>query len=153
MKQLIKALRPVLVEDEGVRYEIYLDHLGYATFGIGHLVTEKDPEWGRPVGSEVLEERVWSAFSRDMEQAIADAERLVDSVYVHPLEVQIVLVSLVFQLGLTRARKFKKFVAAINSYLYGVAAEELQNSKLYYQTTARTQRHMERLNNASRNSR
>ena len=28
--------------DEGVKYEVYLDHLGLPTFGVGHLVTEDD---------------------------------------------------------------------------------------------------------------
>lgn len=28
--------------DEGVVYEIYKDHLGYPTFGVGHLVLESD---------------------------------------------------------------------------------------------------------------
>ena len=28
--------------DEGVKYEIYADHLGYLTFGVGHLVTKND---------------------------------------------------------------------------------------------------------------
>ena len=32
--------------DEGVVFEIYLDHLGYKTFGVGHLVLESDPEHG-----------------------------------------------------------------------------------------------------------
>tara|TARA_Y100001937_G_scaffold59774_1_gene82057 strand:+ start:214 stop:354 length:141 start_codon:yes stop_codon:yes gene_type:complete len=31
--------------DEGVVYEIYKDHLGYPTFGVGHLVLESDPEY------------------------------------------------------------------------------------------------------------
>ena len=30
--------------DEGVVYEVYKDHLGYPTFGVGHLVLESDPE-------------------------------------------------------------------------------------------------------------
>ena len=30
--------------DEGVVNEIYLDHLGYPTFGVGHLDLESDPE-------------------------------------------------------------------------------------------------------------
>jgi GH24 family phage-related lysozyme (muramidase) len=34
----IDVLRKELEVDEGVKYEIYNDHLGYATFGIGHLV-------------------------------------------------------------------------------------------------------------------
>ena len=40
----IEQLRNELEIDEGVKYEIYLDHLGLPTFGIGHLVTENDPE-------------------------------------------------------------------------------------------------------------
>ena len=34
----IDQLRKELEEDEGVEYEIYNDHLGYPTFGIGHLI-------------------------------------------------------------------------------------------------------------------
>jgi len=45
----IDELREELKEDEGCKYEIYLDHLGLPTFGIGHLVTEWDEEYGKPV--------------------------------------------------------------------------------------------------------
>ena len=41
----IEQLRKELEVDEGVKHEIYNDHLGYATFGIGHLV--RDSEIGR----------------------------------------------------------------------------------------------------------
>lgn len=34
----IDKLREELKIDEGVKYEIYLDHLDLPTFGIGHLV-------------------------------------------------------------------------------------------------------------------
>ena len=34
----IEQLKETLKVDEGVVYEIYHDHLGYPTFGIGHLV-------------------------------------------------------------------------------------------------------------------
>ena len=44
--------------DEGVEYAIYNDHLGYPTFGVGHLVLESDPEHGQPVGTPISEERV-----------------------------------------------------------------------------------------------
>jgi len=27
-----------LIADEGYKYEIYLDHLGYPTMGVGHLI-------------------------------------------------------------------------------------------------------------------
>ena len=48
--------------DEGVKYEIYKDHLGYPTFGVGHLITEDDPEYGEPVGTPITEERVRACF-------------------------------------------------------------------------------------------
>ena len=36
----INKLRVEIEKEEGCKYEIYLDHLGLPTFGIGHLVTE-----------------------------------------------------------------------------------------------------------------
>ena len=66
----INQLRKELERDEGCKYEIYLDHLGYPTFGIGHLITDDDPEsrvWPHglgktSVGVEVSEERVKEAL-------------------------------------------------------------------------------------------
>ena len=42
-----------LIFDEGMVLEIYKDHLGYETFGVGHLITDKDDECGQPVGTPV----------------------------------------------------------------------------------------------------
>ena len=58
--------------DEGVMYEIYKDHLGYPTFGVGHLITKADSEWGLPVGTPVSEEKVRECFERDLNRSIAD---------------------------------------------------------------------------------
>ena len=49
----IEQLRKELEVDEGVKYEIYNDHLGYPTFGIGHLVRDTDPEHGKEIGTPV----------------------------------------------------------------------------------------------------
>jgi GH24 family phage-related lysozyme (muramidase) len=59
-------LREELAEDEGCKFEIYLDHLGLPTYGIGHLVVEGDPEYGQPVGTPVDEERVRQVFNLDI---------------------------------------------------------------------------------------
>ena len=48
-KMDMQKLQKELTFDEGCVYKIYNDHLGYATFGIGHLITEKDPEHGLPI--------------------------------------------------------------------------------------------------------
>ena len=53
----LQRLREDLEDDEGVKYEIYDDHLGYPTFGIGHLIRSSDPEYGEPTGTPVSEER------------------------------------------------------------------------------------------------
>ena len=42
----IEKLREEIEYDEGSVNKIYLDHLGLPTFGIGHLVTEWDEEYG-----------------------------------------------------------------------------------------------------------
>ena len=39
----LAVLRKEIERDEGIKYEIYYDHLGYPTFGIGHLVKTDDP--------------------------------------------------------------------------------------------------------------
>ena len=53
---------PQLIYDEGVVEEIYLDSLGYPTFGIGSLITEDDQEYGYEVGTPISEERILQAF-------------------------------------------------------------------------------------------
>ena len=54
----MKKLREEIEYDEGVVNKIYLDHLGYPTFGIGHLITKSDPEYGKPIGTAVVKKRV-----------------------------------------------------------------------------------------------
>ena len=63
----IDQLREELKIDEGVKYEIYLDHLDLPTFGIGHLVLDSDPEFGEPVGTPISEDRVNECFDQDVE--------------------------------------------------------------------------------------
>ena len=62
----INRLRVEIEKDEGCKYEIYLDHLGLPTFGIGHLITEWDEEYSKPVGTEISEDRVNSCFQADI---------------------------------------------------------------------------------------
>ena len=38
MEYFVERLQKELEIDEGCKYEVYLDHLGLPTFGIGHLV-------------------------------------------------------------------------------------------------------------------
>ena len=50
---MMDELRDLLEADEGIKHEIYLDHLGKATTGIGHLLVEQDPEESWPVPAQI----------------------------------------------------------------------------------------------------
>ena len=100
--------------DEGVKYEIYRDHLGYPTFGVGHLIVKDDPEYGEPDGTEISEDRVWEAFERDLHIAESECVALYNNKFLlWPSEVQEILVNMMFNMGRTRLAKFKNFRAAL----------------------------------------
>ena len=133
--------------DEGVVYEIYKDHLGYPTFGVGHLVLESDPEYGEPVGTPVSEERVTDCFRRDSDIAVRECVILYGEPYFEdfPDEVQEILVNMMFNMGRTRLRKFKKMNAALQAGDWKEAAKEGRDSRWHKQVTNRAERLMVRL--------
>lgn len=136
--------------DEGVVYEIYKDHLGYETFGVGHLVLDTDPEYGQPVGTPVSEERVRECFEKDLDTAISECAVLYGDAWEgFPSEVQEILVNMLFNLGRPRLSKFKNFNAKLLEGDYAGAAPEGLDSLWARQVGARANRLMERLENVS----
>ena len=134
--------------DEGVVNEIYLDHLGYPTFGVGHLVLESDEEHGQPVGTPVSEERVKECFERDLDTAISECVALYGEGFTSwPDEVQQVLVNMMFNMGRTRLGGFKNFRKALEEGDWKKAGVEGRDSKWYRQVTNRAERLMSRLEN------
>ena len=108
----IDQLREQLKIDEGVKYEIYNDHLGYATFGIGHLVVEGDEEHGKPIGTPISEERVNSVFDSDVATYVTEAKKVFPNLDTLPEEAQEVIVNMCFNMGAPRLSKFKKFISS-----------------------------------------
>ena len=141
----IEQLKEQLKIDEGVVYEIYNDHLGYPTFGIGHLVIEGDPELGASVGTAVSESRVDECFEKDVETVIGDCKKLHDAWDGYPQEVKQIVANMMFNMGLTRLSKFKRHNAALQSGDWKEAAEEGRDSRWYKQVTNRAERLMSRL--------
>ena len=133
--------------DEGVVYEIYKDHLGSPTFGVGHLVLESDPEYGQPVGTPVSEERVTDCFRRDSDIAVRECAILYGEDYFDdfPGEVQEILVNMMFNMGRPRLSKFKKMNAALKKEDWKEAAVEGRDSRWHKQVTKRAERLMSRL--------
>ena len=136
-----------LMIDEGVKYTIYLDHLGYPTFGIGHLITEKDPEYGQEVGTDINAKRVGEVFQSDLDITISECEALYEKWDDFPGEVQEILVNMMFNLGRTRLSKFKNMKKALDKSDWATAAIEGRDSRWYKQVTNRAERLMKRLEN------
>ena len=132
--------------DEGVVNEIYLDHLGYPTFGVGHLVLESDPEHGQEVGTPISEDRVKECFEKDLDTAISECVALYGEGFNDwPDEAQQVVVNMMFNMGRTRLGGFKNFRAALEESDSERAGKEGRDSKWYRQVTNRAERLMERL--------
>ena len=125
-----EAVYEQLKIDEGVVYEVYLDHLGYPTFGVGHLIIEGDAEHGSAVGTTITEERVKECFEKDLDIAVSECEALFgDNWNNYPGELQEVLVNMMFNMGRGRLGGFKKFIAAINESDWEKASIEMMDSR------------------------
>ena len=145
--QVRKNIFDQLCIDEGVKYEIYLDHLGYPTLGVGHLIKEGEPEHGLPVGTEVSEERVFELFEKDLDTAISECCALYgeSEFRVFPNEVKEILVNMMFNLGRPRLSKFIKMNVALVGADWKTAAKEGRDSRWYRQVGNRAERLMSRL--------
>ena len=143
----LEKLREELEIDEGCKYEIYLDHLGYATFGIGHLVVEHDAEYGKEIGTYVPENRVIKAFEQDIETVLSDCNRLYEDFEDLPEEAQRVIANMMFNMGYTRLSKFIGMKSGVDARDWNAAADEMVDSKWYYQEPNRAERLVERMRN------
>ncbi len=117
-------------------FHVYKDSLGFDTIGYGHLVKTKEN-----YASGINEESADNLLRRDVNGAIQDADHWIP-LQGHPEVVQRVLVEMVFQLGINKAKKFIKFAAAIQEKNYSRAGQELKNSTWYQQTPQRVEQHV-----------
>ena len=141
----IEKLREELERDEGCVYNVYLDHLGYPTFGIGHLVLDSDPEHGLEVGTIVSEDRVIEVFEQDVQSVLSDCNRLYEDFDDLPEEAQRVIANMMFNMGLTRLSKFKGMKRGVDTRDWHQAADEMVDSRWYRQVTNRADRLVERI--------
>ena len=141
----INKLRRQLEIDEGVKYKVYLDHLNKKTFGIGHLVLNKDPESKMEVGDPVSERRVEEAFDKDIQSVIDDCQRLYSNFNAMPEECKQITANMMFNMGLPKMKAFKKMNAAIEDEDYLKASEEMVDSKWYRTVPNRADRLVQRM--------
>ena len=131
----IQQLRQELTVDEGVKYEVYLDHLGLPTCGIGHLITDTDPEHGLDVGTEIGEERVNELFEQDINITIDECKKLYYDFDELPEEAQLIICNMMFNMGRPRLSRFHKMKRAVDNREWEEAANQMKDSRWHKHTT------------------
>ena len=135
--------------DEGVKYEVYLDHLGLPTCGIGHLIKEDDPEHGLEVGTEIGEERVNELFAKDLETTIDECKKLYYDFDVLPVKAQHIIANMMFNMGRPRLSRFHKMNRAVDNREWQEAATQMLDSRWANQVPNRANRLIEEMKSIS----
>ena len=126
--------------DEGCVNEVYKDHLGYATFGVGHLIKKSDPEFGKDMGTAVPEERVTECFNEDIDIVCEELDRNLPWWRGLTDNRRRILANMCFNLGYPRLSGFKNFLAALKDEDWEKAAEEMMDSRWADQVGPRAER-------------
>ena len=145
----IKQFREELKRDEGVKNEVYLDHLGLPTCGIGHLITEWDTEYNAEVGTPVSEERVNELFEKDLATTIDECRLIYNDFDVLPVKVQHIVANMMFNMGRPRLSRFHKMKKAIDNRDWYEAAYEMTDSKWAKQVPNRAMRLVQEMKTVS----
>ena len=141
----IEKLRETLKVDEGVKNEIYLDHLGLPTCGIGHLITEDDPEHGLEVGTHIDDERVNELFDQDVQVTLDECRLLYNDFDDLPEEAQQIIANMMFNMGRPRLSRFHKMKQAVDGRDWIEAGNQMMDSRWYKQVTTRADRLVRRM--------
>jgi|TARA_B100000085_G_scaffold63481_1_gene56295 GH24 family phage-related lysozyme (muramidase) len=143
--EFMVQLKDEISADEGVVLEVYKDHLGYPTVGVGHLIKHDDPEFGEGVGFKITQTRCDELFYQDINICLDECEKQLGEWSTYPDEVKLIIANMAFNLGITRLKKFKKMFAALNNGDYVAASEEGLDSRWAKQVYNRARRLMDRL--------
>ena len=129
-----EVLKKRIRDHEGFRDSPYLDSLGKATIGYGHLITDED-EFEE--GKQYPKEQLLKLFDKDFEKAERGCEQLVGHIQELHIEAKNVITEMVFQLGTQGVRNFKNMISALEARDYPRASAEMLDSRWHAQTTNR----------------
>ena len=129
-----EVLKKRIRDHEGFIAKPYLDSLGKATIGYGHLITDED---NFENGKEYSKDELLKLFEKDFEKAQMGADQLVGHIQELHIEAKNIVTEMVFQLGTMGVRKFKNMMAALEARDYHRASLEMLDSRWHAQTTNR----------------
>lgn len=126
---LIKRIK----KNEGFKNTAYLDSLGFPTIGYGHLI-KKDEKY--LLKGVFLKKNLSKIFFLDFNKTLRTYKKVYKKQN-HQQHVKEVLIEMIFQIGITKQKKFIKMNKHIkNNHLF-MAALEMKNSLWYTQTPKR----------------
>ena len=135
MDRLMESVK----KHEGYRNKVYLDTLGKRTVGVGHLCVEDF--WMD--GVEYEEDFLMEILEKDLQEAIRGARSLMEDHGCADIDEQAeeILIEMVFQLGPTGVKKFKKMWVALNENPpnYKEASVQMLDSRWAKQTKNRAE--------------
>lgn len=126
----IAKLKSDLELDEGLRLKPYEDTVGKLTIGIGRNLDD--------VG--ISEEEARHMLGNDIEWVVEELDRTMPWWRTMPEPAQRALANMAFNLGLTRLRRFKNMLAALQAGDYRKAADEALDSLWARQVKGRADR-------------
>ena len=138
--KLIKQLKL----DEGVRYQVYKDSLGYLTVGVGHLVLKKD---NLKLGDTITEYQCDSFLVNDLNETFVSCYRMFPMFDDLPENVKQVIANMMFNLGYGNLSQFKRFIKGIKIADYELAAKSMEQSLWYTQVKGRAKRLVQEIRN------
>lgn len=128
--ELIRQLRG----DEGERSQVYQDHLGYWTIGVGRLVDKRKP------GSGLRPKEIAYMLNNDIDDRASElTKRIPWFDKLDPVR-QGVLLNMSFQMGVEGLLGFKTTLRLVEASQYVAAADQMLKSKWATQTPQRAKR-------------
>jgi lysozyme len=136
-----------IIKYEGWSNKVYICPTGHKTVGGGTNLESKGLQDKYKVGQNIDNCLLNKWLKEDVKIAEQIANKQFKSFDYQPENVQIILISLAYNLGPNRIKKFKDFTAAIEKKDYDKAAAELKDSLWYKQTGIRGKKYVEILKN------
>ena len=138
-------LRKSLISKEGYKNTVYLDSLGKATVGIGHLVLPQD---NLKLGDTISDARVEEFYKKDSEKAFNASVKQARELGKFTSDFIVALAHVNFQLGTGWPSVWKNTYRALKTDNYLLAINNIRNSVWAQQTPARTTEFIQAIKNA-----
>jgi len=135
------AIFKQLVKHEGYKKHIYLDKLNIPTIGIGFNLNDRGNQkilakYGitqRHLQQGITDAEIKELFDETLKIATANAKRFAPNLDSLPINAQLAIIDLSFNLGSEKLAKFKVLRQALAKKDFIAAAAALKDSKWYHQ--------------------